>query len=109
MDVRLTVQITLASLGDAAASLVLIDLEDANLGKGLHGLAVDGARGVDVVGRAGAAVAGGTVDLAETANTNGLAHVDVAGDGGGTDVEPVNVLGGHLLGGASLDRVDPTW
>ena len=104
-----TVQITLAGLGDAAAALVLVVLKDANLLKGLHGLAVDGAGGVDVVGGAGAAVLGGTVDLSETANTNGLAHVDVAGDGGGTDVEPVNVLGRHLLGGASLDGVDPTW
>jgi hypothetical protein len=38
------------------------------------------------------------VDLAETANTDGLAHVDVAGDGGGANVEPVNVLGGQLVG-----------
>jgi len=38
------------------------------------------------------------VDLAETANTDGLAHVDVAGDGGGADVEPVDVLGGQLVG-----------
>lgn len=38
------------------------------------------------------------VDLAETANTDGLAHVDVAGDGGGADVEPVDVLGRQLVG-----------
>jgi hypothetical protein len=38
------------------------------------------------------------VDLAETADTDGLAHVDVAGDGGGANVEPVNVLGGQLVG-----------
>lgn len=103
-----TVQITLTSLGDAAATLVLVVLEDANLLKGLHDLTVDRAGGVDVVGGAGSAVLGGTVDLAETANTDGLAHVDMAGDGGGTDVEPVDVLGRHLLGGASLDGVNPT-
>jgi len=28
------------------------------------------------------------VDFSETANTDGLAHVDVAGDGSGADVEP---------------------
>lgn len=55
-----------------------------------------------------ATVLGGTVDLAEAANTDGLAEVDVAGDGGGADVEPVNVLGRELLGGASLDGVNPT-
>jgi hypothetical protein len=38
------------------------------------------------------------VDLAETADTDGLAHVDVTGDGGGANVEPVNVLGGQLVG-----------
>jgi hypothetical protein len=41
-----------------------------------------------VVGGAGTAVLGGTVDLAETADTDGLAHVDVTGDSGGADVEP---------------------
>lgn len=48
-----------------------------------------------VLGRQGACV---PVDLAETANTDGLAHVDVAGDGGGADVEPIDVLGGQLVG-----------
>lgn len=44
------------------------------------------------------------VCLAETANTDGLAHVDVASDSGGADVEPVDVLGWQLLGVyASLD------
>ena len=103
-----TVQITLAGLGDATSTLLLILLQDANLLKGLHDLAVDGARGVDVLGGAGTTVLGGAVDLAETANTNGLAEVDVASDGGGADVEPVDVLGGQLLGGAGLDGIDPT-
>lgn len=61
-----------------------------------------------MLGGAAASVLGGTVDLSETANTDGLAEVDVAGDGGGTDVEPVNVLGRELLGGTSLDGVNPT-
>lgn len=103
-----TVQITLAGLGDAAASLLLVDLDDVDLLEGLQDLAVDGARGVDVLGGAGATVLGGSVDLAETADTDGLAQVDGAGDSGGTDVEPVDVLGRHLLGGAGLDRVNPT-
>lgn len=103
-----SVQITLASLGDAAATLLLILLEDTNLLQGLHDLAVDRAGGIDVVGGSAATVLGSAVDLAETANTNGLAEVDVAGDGGGADVVPVNVLGGQLLGRASLDGIDPT-
>lgn len=64
-------------------------LEDTDLLEGLDDLTVDGAGGIDVVGGAGAAVLGGTVDLAETANTDGLAHVDVASDGSGADVVPI--------------------
>lgn len=103
------VQIPLAGLGDASAALLLVLLEDANLLEGLHDLAVDRARGVDVLGGARAAVDGGAVHLAEAADADRLAEVDVAGDGGGADVEPVNVLGGELLGDTSLDGVDPTW
>lgn len=62
-----------------------------------------------MLGGARATVLGGTVDLAETADTDGLAEVDVAGDGGGANVEPVGILGRHLLGGAGLDGVNPTW
>jgi hypothetical protein len=61
-----------------------------------------------VLGGTAATVLGSAVDLAETANTDGLAEVDVAGDGGGADVEPVNVLGRELLGRTSLDGIDPT-
>lgn len=82
-------------------------LEDTDLLKSLEDLAVDGAGGVDVVGGTAATVLGGAVDAAEAANTDGLAEVDVAGNGGGADVEPVNVLGGHLLGGTGLDGVNP--
>lgn len=105
---KLTVQITLALLGDAAATLLLVVLEDTDLLEGLEDLAVNGARGVNVVGGTAATVLGSAVDAAETANTNGLAEVDVAGNGGGADVEPVDVLGGHLLGGAGLDGINPT-
>jgi hypothetical protein len=103
-----TVQITLAGLSDAASTLLLVVLEDTNLLEGLEDLAVNGARGIDVPGGSVASVLGGAVDLAEAADTNRLAEVDVAGDRGGADVEPVNVQRGQLLGGAGLDGVDPT-
>jgi hypothetical protein len=61
-----------------------------------------------VVGWAGTTVAGGTMNLAETANTDGLSHVDVAGDGSGADVEPVNGLRWELLGWTGLDGINPT-
>lgn len=102
-----TVQITLAGLGDAAATLLLVVLDDADLLEGLEDLAVNGAGGVDVVRGGVAAVLGGAVDLAEAADTDGLAEVDVAGDRGGADVEPVNVLGRELVAGTGLDDVNP--
>lgn len=106
---RHTVKITLTLLGDAAATLLLILLKDLDLLERLHDLTINAAAGIDVLGRTGAAVLGAAVDLAETADTNGLAEVDVAGNGSGADVEPVDVLGGHLLGGAGLDGVNPTY
>ena len=44
-----------------------------------------------MVRRTRAAVDAAAVDFAHAADTYGLAHVDVAGDGGGADVEPVEV------------------
>ena len=55
-----------------------------------------------------APVLGGAVDLPQAADTNGLAEVDVARDGGGAHVEPVDILGGKLLGGAGLDQLNPS-
>ena len=83
-----TVQIPLAALGDAAATLVLVVLKDTNLLEGLQDLTVDGARGVDVVGGTVAAVLGRAVDAAETVDTDGLAEVDVTGDGGWSKCQP---------------------
>ena len=62
-----------------------------------------------MVGGASATVLGRAVDLAEAANTDGLAHVDVAGDGGGADVVPVGVLGRELVGSGGLDSVNPSY
>lgn len=104
-----TVQITLAGLGDAAAALLLVVLDNANLLERLQDLAVDGARGVDVLAGAAAPVLGSAVDLAEAADADRLPEVDVAGDRGGAHVVPVNVLGRQLLGVAGLDGVDPAY
>jgi hypothetical protein len=90
MSSQLTVQISLSALCDSAASLLLILLEDTDLLKCLHDLAVNGSGGVNVVGWAGTTVAGGAVNLAETTNTDGFAEVDVTGDGSGTNVEPID-------------------
>jgi hypothetical protein len=104
-----TVQISLAGLGDAAATLLLILLKDTNLFQSLHNLAVDTATGIDVLGRTDTSVLGGTVDLAKAANTDSLAEVDVTGNGSGADVEPIGVLRRQLAGGTGLDGVNPAW
>lgn len=54
-----------------------------------------------------ATVGGTTVELAESSNTDVLAQVDVAGDGGRADVVPVLGVGSQLLGRGGLDRVNP--
>jgi len=58
--------------------------------------------------RSGTAVPGRAVDFAQTADTDGFAQVDVAGDGRGADIEPVDGLRGEFFGGAGFDGVDPT-
>jgi hypothetical protein len=60
---------------------VLISLQDVNLLQGLENLASNGAGGLDVVGGAGTAVDGTTVELLEGTDTNAAAEVDVAGNG----------------------------
>lgn len=82
------VKIPLAGLGDAASALLLVVLKDTDLLERLDDLAVDGTGGIDVVVGAGATVLGRAVDLAQAANTDGLAHVDVTGNGSGADVVP---------------------
>ena len=48
------------------------------------------------------------MNFSESANTDGFAKVDVAGDGSGADVEPIYGLRREFLGGARLDGINPT-
>lgn len=84
-----TVQIPHARGCDSPATLLLVDLEDTDLLESLDSLSVNSTGGVSVVGGAGAAVLGAAVDLPQSADTNGLAEVDVTGDSGSADVEPI--------------------
>lgn len=61
------------------------------------------------MGGAGSAVLLASVDFAETADADGFAKVDMAGDGCCADVEPVRRLGGELLHVSGLDGVNPAW
>ena len=47
------------------------------------------------------------MDFAQPADADGFAEVDVAGDGGGADVEPVGGLRGEFVGVGGFDGVDP--
>ena len=90
------IQISLSGLRDPSTALsarilrILIDpLDNSNLLQCLQHLPIYAARRIDVVVGSAAAVLGAAVDFGEAADTDGLAEVDVAGDGGGADVEPV--------------------
>lgn len=108
-----SVQISGTGLSDSSAALasgvlILIDLlNDTELLEGLDDLAVNGAGGIDVVVWSRASVLGAAVDLAEAANTDGLAEIDVSGNRGGADVEPVGRLRGQLVAVRGLDGVNP--
>ena len=103
-----TIQISLSSLCDSTTSLVLILLQDTDLLEGLEDLSVNRSGSIDVVRWAGSTVTGRSVDLAKTTDTDGFAEVDVAGDGSGADVEPIDRLGWELLCWAGLDGINPT-
>jgi len=106
--VILTVQISLSRLGDATTSLLLILLNDTDLLESLKNLAVYAAGSINVVRWARATIAGRPMNFSKTSNTNSLAEIDVAGDGGRTNVEPVDVLWWKLLCWAGLHGINPT-
>lgn len=60
-----------------------------------------------MVRRTGTPAVGGTVQLGERSDTDRLAEVDVARDGGSPHVKPVRVIRSEFLLGTGLDGVDP--
>lgn len=84
-------------------------LKDTNLLEGLHNLTVNGTTGIGVVRWTGTTVAGRSMDLSETSNTDSFAKVDVTGNGSGANVKPINGLRWELLCWTSLDGINPTW
>lgn len=101
-----TVKITLTVLRNAAATVLRL-LDDVKLLEGLEDTAVDGARGVLVVGGASTTVLGGAVALVQAADTDVFAEVDVAGNRSSALVEPVLGLEGReLLGDTGLDDLN---
>lgn len=110
---RNTIQISHPTLCDPSSSLAipllaLLNLfQHTDLLQRLHDLAVHRAGCVDVVRRPRAAVLGAAVCFAEAADADALAQVDVTGDAGGADVEPVGILRGEFIAVGGFDRVDP--
>lgn len=101
-----SVEVTHTILRDTTTTLGVL-LENTNTLETLNDLALNRTGGVSVVRRAETAVGGTTVELSEMADTDSLAKVDVTGEGGGADVEPVWVVRGLLLEVTGLDNVDP--
>jgi hypothetical protein len=103
-----TVKISLAVLREPSATILGL-LQNTDLLKTLENLSDHRARSVLVVRWAGATVDSITVDLGETANTDILAQVDVAGDRGGSLVEPaLRVLRRELVASGGLNELDVT-
>merc|ERR1712205_274459 len=92
--------------GDVAAAIAAV-LHHLELLELEHGLADDGTAGSGEVSLAGTPVGavGATIPLLERTDTGPLAEVHLAEDRRGADVEPVLVVGGELLDGASLHDV----
>ena len=86
---QLTIQIPPPTLRDPPSPLILILLQNANLLQTLHHLAIDASTGINMMARSRAAVLGAAVDLAQAADADRLAEVDVSSDGSGTRVKPV--------------------
>ena len=63
--------------------------------------------GLSEVFSAGSVVLVATVVLTESVDANLLSHIDLVGNGGGTVVKPVAVIGGELLEAASLSVLSP--
>ena len=63
--------------------------------------------GLSEVFSAGSVVLVATVVLTESVDANLLSHVDLVGNGGGTVVKPVAVIGGELLEAGSLSVLSP--
>ena len=106
---RNPIQVPHPALRDPSAPLTpfLIHLHHPQLFERLHDLPVHRPARVAVVRRPRPPVLGAAVDLPEAPDADGLAQVDVAGYGGGTDVEPVRGLGGELVAVRGFDGVDP--
>jgi len=61
-----------------------------------------------MVGGTGSTVLLSTVSLAETADADGFAEVDMASDGSCADVEPIHRLRGELFHVPGLYGINPT-
>lgn len=106
LRIKLTIQISLSSLRNPSSTLGA-NFNNANLLEGLEDLAVNGAGGVNMVGGTGSTIFLSTVSLAETADADGFAEVDMASDGSCADVEPIHRLRGKLFHVSGLYGIDP--
>jgi hypothetical protein len=112
-----SVHISDALLGEGLANddlnIVVADvLGGANVAGGLELLEAVAdvlTSGLGEVLGAGAHALVATVVLAEGVDTALLAHVELVGDGGGTDVQPVVIVGGELPSAGSLGVLGPLY
>jgi hypothetical protein len=86
---------------------VLILLDNAKLLKSMDGVTSNRAGSSAEVGSGRVVTLGATIDALQTADSDTATEVDLTGDGGSTDKEPILIIGSKLLEGSSLDEVNP--
>jgi len=101
-----TVKILLTDTGHSSATVLAL-LNNLHLLKLNEDRSDDTGVGLFEVLGADAALVGTTIPLAELTYAESRAEVDLAGDGGGTDVVPVVAVGSELLVAGGLDEVGP--
>ena len=69
--------------------LFLILLQNPNLLQTLHHLTIDASAGINMVAWSRSAILCAAVGFAQTTHADGFAEIDVSGNRGGADVEPV--------------------
>jgi len=101
-----SVHISSSDSGDDSSAEVGL-LEDLASFESLESLSDEVSVGDVEVVWGNTSVSGSTVHLSEGTNTGVSAHVQVSGEGGASDVEPVGIIGSQLFVGGGLDDVSP--
>ena len=100
------VQLALSSLGDLATSITALLNKSSRLEGLQSGAHRVGGRSGESVGSSTASLSASELD-AQVTNSDTLVQVNLTGNSGTSDVEPVGIVGGQILVGSGLHDVAP--